>query len=266
MPEPLLVHHYPTSPFVSAASSLSNPSSLRSLAEDLGYLFFEGFVPQQLLGPVRAFVRTFAVKAGWALEEEGENGSLLAKPGAILSGRGWDDPQWIELQRSVNMLPAFHELANHPALMDVLAVLYGEPAAPAETHIVWLKLPGSPEHTTRPHRDSFYLPTCPRMWTVWVPLTVTPMEVGPLAVVPGSHRASTLPQNDAAAGIEVPHDTCWVTQAVRPGDVVFFGAATIHCAWSNVSSTAVRLSLDVRYEPRSTRDSILRPGHSAPLL
>jgi ectoine hydroxylase-related dioxygenase (phytanoyl-CoA dioxygenase family) len=98
-----------------------------------------------------------------------------------------------------------------------------------------------------------------RMWTVWIPLSATPMEVGPLAVIPGSHRSTTLPQKDALAGIDVPHDICWATQEVSPGDVVFFSAATIHCAWSNMSPTAVRLSLDVRYEPRSTRDSILRP-------
>jgi hypothetical protein len=95
MPEPLLVRDYQASPFVRATPALSDPLRLRSLAEDLGYLFFEGLMPHQLLDPVRDFVQTFAAKAGWAQEEEGKSVSLSDKPGARLSGRGWDDPKWI---------------------------------------------------------------------------------------------------------------------------------------------------------------------------
>jgi ectoine hydroxylase-related dioxygenase (phytanoyl-CoA dioxygenase family) len=264
MAEPLLPQDYPTNPFINAGPFLRDPSRLGALAEELGYLFFDGFIAHHLLDPIRSFIRSFAINTGWILPENSHPNTITASQGARLLNRGWDDPQWIELQRVVNILPPFHELIHQPNILEALAVIYGEPAAPAATNMVWLKLPGSPEHTTRPHRDGFYLPTCPRMWTVWVPLTDTPMEVGPLAVIRGSHRSPSLEQKDAMAGIEVPRHTHWATQEVKAGDVVFFNAGTIHCAWSNISPTAVRLALDLRYEPASTKDSILRPNHRLP--
>jgi hypothetical protein len=88
MTGPLLVRNYHASPLVRATPALHDPRSLRSLAEELGYLFFEGFMPQQLLDPVRDFVRTFAAKAGWAQAEAEKSGSLSGMPGARLSGRG----------------------------------------------------------------------------------------------------------------------------------------------------------------------------------
>ena len=50
------------------------------------------------------------------------------------------------------------------------------------------------------------------------------------------------------------------SQPVRSGDLVAFGARTVHCAWSNVSPSLVRLSLDLRYEARPARGRTqLRP-------
>jgi len=43
-------------------------------------------------------------------------------------------------------------------------------------------------------------------------------------------------------------------------EMVAYGAATVRCAWSNVSPNNVRLTLDVRYEPIGTPNSILRSG------
>lgn len=264
MPTPLLPSQYATEPFIDASRLRSDGASLRELADANGYLFFRGRIPERLLAPVRDFVRAFAAREGWILAEEGNAGVITARPGARLAGRGWDDPRWVDLQRTAGELPAFRELIESPLLLDILHQVYGEPAAPATANHVWLKLPGSPEHTTRPHRDTFYLPACPRLWTAWLPLTDTPLEVGPLGLVPGSHRTDAWPQTDALAGIDVPEAVRWATQPVQAGDVVFFGARTIHCAWSNVSPTAVRLSLDVRYEPLSTTDSLLRPGSVTP--
>jgi len=89
----------------------------------------------------------------------------------------------------------------------------------------------------------------PRFWTLWVPVVDTPLEVGPLAVVPGSHRRGAAPHVDNLTGIVLPPDTRLASGPVGPGDAILFGEETIHCAWSNVSQTAVRVSFDIRYEP-----------------
>jgi len=260
MPELLLASNYPTVPLRDATDALRDPERLRALAASDGYLFLPGLLPRAAVALVRAFVRRRADALGWIAREAGDPPVWTATPGARLDGRGWDDPRWIALQREVSTHPAFRALAEDTHLMDVLATLLGEPAALATANHCWLKLPGSPEHTTRPHRDAFYLPTCPRMWTVWMPLTETPSDVGPLGVVPGSHRSGEWPQRDAMAGIDVPRHVTWATGDVHPCDVVAFGAETIHCAWANTSPTQVRVSLDVRYEPRAIEGSILRAG------
>ena len=194
------------------------------------------------------------------LAEPGNPPRVLARPGARMTGRGWDDPDWIELQRAVNTSDDFHNLARFDGLMAALQAVAGEPMAVATSNHCWLKLPGSPEHTTRPHQDTFYLPDCPRMWTVWVPLSDTPLPVGPLGGVAGSHRQRWA-HIDAGTGIDMPRDVRWHTGHARPGAALLFNAATVHCAWSNMSPDLARLSLDIRYEPASLAgDSILRPG------
>lgn len=258
--QPLLSNEYPNEPYLDCSPEISSARQIAERANTQGYLFFRGLIPESLLDPIRSFVRLFAVNEGWVLPENGNQAVLKGRSGAKLSGRGWDDPRWIELQRATAQLPAFQELVSARLILDILAVVYGEKAAPAMTNHVWLKLPGSPEHTTRPHRDSFYLPGCPRMWTIWIPLSDTPIELGPLGIVAGSHRTNDWPQKEAMSGIDVPKSVKWATQAVKPGDVVFFGANTIHCAWSNMSPSDVRLSLDIRYEPLATKNSILRPA------
>ena len=247
----LLPDHYPTRPFVDATPRRDDPAALRALATDLGYLFFERLVPEALVALVRAFVREVAVGHGW-VQPDPENADVcVAVPGARLTGRGFDDPRFVELQRQVMANPDFQALVTDPRVMAALDAAAGEPMALATTNHTWLKLPGSPEHTTLPHQDVYYLPTCPKMWTMWVPLVDTPLDVGPLGVVPHSHDGEMWPHIDAWTGIDVPRDVAWATQAVRPGAVVIFDASTVHCAWSNVSPTLTRLSLDVRYEPEA---------------
>jgi ectoine hydroxylase-related dioxygenase (phytanoyl-CoA dioxygenase family) len=181
-------------------------------------------------------------------------------PGAKLEGRGWDDPRWLDFQYELSSHPDFLAMAEDRRIAGILEALFGEPAQLATVNFCWIKLPGSPEHTTLPHQDQWYLPSCPRMWTVWVPLVDTPLEVGPLGVVPGSHRGGVWPHVDRFTGIDVAPDVEWASSEVRAGDAVFFGARTVHCAWSNVSEARARVSMDIRYEPQSVgAASRLRP-------
>jgi ectoine hydroxylase-related dioxygenase (phytanoyl-CoA dioxygenase family) len=58
----------------------------------------------------------------------------------------------------------------------------------------------------------------------------------------------------------VGDEETWATGPLAPGDVVLFGAHTIHCAWSNVTPDLVRAAFDVRYEPRSLATLDLPPS------
>ncbi len=250
---------YPVTPFEDATNLLEDPKILRARAEESGYLFFKALIPSDLIDPVRAFESSISGGFGWTEPNPQNLPFQQVKPGASFAGQGWDDPRFVQLQNQVCSHAAFRRLVIDERVMRILEIVYGEPAAVATMNQCWVKLPGTPEHTTLPHQDIYYLPNCPRMWTVWYPLVDTPLQVGPLAVVPGSHK-QIWPHADHLRGIDVPKNITWATGPVHPGDIVAYGAATVHCAWSNVSAGSVRVALDVRYEPRATPLSILRIG------
>jgi ectoine hydroxylase-related dioxygenase (phytanoyl-CoA dioxygenase family) len=256
----LLPEDFAIQPFEDSTGLLEDPVTLRARAADQGFLFFESLLPASLVDPFRQLARGAFETNGWVRQEAGNPPSMKAVPGAALEGRGWDDPRWLDFQYRLSVHTDFLTLAEDRKIMDVLEILLGEPAWLAAVNFCWLKLPGSPEQTTLPHQDQWYLPDCPRMWTVWVPLVDTPFDVGPLGCVPGSRHQGLWDHAGQFQGIRVSSDVRWASSEVHAGDVVFFDALTVHCAWSNVSASHARVSADIRYEPRSVGDaSILRP-------
>jgi len=247
------------SPFNESSQLLDDPGALRSAATDQGYLHFRALIPDSLLAPVRAFTREAFAKFGWVHADSDNPPVMKAIPDAKLSARGWDDRDWVQFQLSFCKHPDFLALAEAPFVMDILDAVMGEAAWLASMNFCWIQLPGSPEQTTLPHQDEWYLPSCDTMWTMWVPLVDMPMEVGPLGVVQGSHRRSVKDHFTAFSGLQVEPKLDWVSNEALAGDVVLFSSRTIHCAWSNVSPTLAQVSAEIRYEPRSVgKDSKLR--------
>jgi hypothetical protein len=254
---PLRPEQYTHVPFRDSTSLVGNDAALAARARRDGYLYLRGVIPAAAIDPVRAFVRAYCLNLGWAVPDDENPPQLLASRTAGLTGRGWDDPRFVELQRQLRSLDAFQRLGNQAEILRVLGVVAGGDVWMATTNYCWIKFPGSPAQTTRPHQDSFYLPGVPSLWTGWVPLVDTPLELGPLGVVPGSH-SRRLEHVSNITGIDMPEGTVWATGPVLAGDIVLFDADTVHCAWSNVSSCLVRLSLDIRYE--------IKPGEGTTAL
>ena len=97
------------------------------------------------------------------------------------------------------------------------------------------------------------------MITTWFSLTDTPVESGPLRVVPGSHRDGLLTHcNDYEGngpefrGRQIPERLFENDEAVplptRRGDVVFLHKQLVHGSLANVSDN-IRWSFDLRYNP-----------------
>ncbi len=249
------------SPLEDSSQLLDDPDALHACAREQGFVYLHHFLPESLLDPVRAFTRESFADYGWVQKDADNRPAMKAVAGVKLSGRGWDDRDWVQFQLRFSKHPDFLALAEAPLVMDVLEAIMGEPAWLASMNFCWIKLPGSPSQTTLPHQDEWYLPHCQSMWTMWVPLVDTPFEVGPLGVVPRSHERGVQDHFTAFSGLQVEPEVDWQSSEVYAGDVIFFAARTIHCAWSNVSPTFARVSADIRYEPRSVgKDSKLRKG------
>ena len=111
---------------------------------------------------------------------------------------------------------------------------------------------------TQWHQDRGVLPPDAdetNMLTVWISLYDTPVEAGPLKLVPGSHRSGLLTHCKnyrGNAGREIPEKLfdvdCTIPVPTRRGDVVCLHRQMVHGSLSNVSDQ-IRWSLDLRYSP-----------------
>lgn len=95
------------------------------------------------------------------------------------------------------------------------------------------------------------------MVTVWFSLTDTPVEAGPLNVVPRTHRGDLLTHcnnysknTTMVAGRQIPEKLFPYTQATplptKRGDVIFMHKRTVHGSLANKSDN-MRWSFDLRY-------------------
>ena len=108
--------------------------------------------------------------------------------------------RWLALQQRVLADPRFAAVGDCVELLTVLEALFDGPVLTRRGDICRLALPGAPDLTTPPHQDHWYTGGTTNLWTVWIALTETPLELGPLAVLPGSHVRGLLPHAGQGVG------------------------------------------------------------------
>lgn len=117
------------------------------------------------------------------------------------------------------------------------------------------------------HADQYYWPLASeRCCTAWIPLQETPVEMGPLAFAPGSHRLKVGRDlgisDESEQRIQAALAEAGFGQSVAPfalGDVSFHAGWTFHRAGPNVTEQARRV-MTVIYMDREMR---LAESHNA---
>lgn len=220
-----------------AAGWLNDPPALRRRATADGYLYLPGLVPVEPVLALRRRVLETCVDLGWLMP-----GGDTVRPGATVGDPA--DPVFLELQRRVLPSPEFRALGLAPGLQAALTALYGHPPYGGHGDVCRVGFPGG--YTTPPHQDHAYIGGATDLWTAWLPLGDCPLELGPLAVSPGSCRAGPLPHG---ADYRVPNcEQCdWAAGDLGCGDVLLFHCLTLHRACSNRSAGRLRLSVDYRF-------------------
>lgn len=238
----------PCAPFAVSGELVAQPSALRARAQEEGYVFFRGLVPEAEIRQVRSDVTAILDAVGW-LDAGTDPGAAISTQEAKLTGT----PEFIPIYDTIQKLESFQTMAHHPALLRVAEALLGAPGMPQPSTIARVMFPTRLEYTTPPHQDFILVQGTPEVWTAWIPLGACPADLGGLAVLRGSHRRGILPVHQAkgAGGLRVEAaclDGDWRSSPFECGDTLFFHSKTVHQGLPNVSGNRIRLSVDYRYQ------------------
>ncbi|HWA28039.1 MAG TPA: phytanoyl-CoA dioxygenase family protein [Lacunisphaera sp.] len=232
-------------PLVGSDPSAESTATLRRRASRDGYLFVRGLVDA---GDVmRLGARAVQTSADLVREHVPQKGT-----------DGQWHVRWLEWQREMATAAELPPVIRNEAVIRLLECLTGHGAEPIPAQVFRALEPRRPEFVTQPHQDGFYLgPGTGDFWVAWLPLQSCPLELGPLALLRGSHKGGLLPHDRAPGGgngAQLPASAAaapWDAGALEPGDVLLFHRLTLHRSCPNLTASEYRFSVDYRLRPGS---------------
>jgi len=233
-------------PLVDSSGLRGDAVALRQRAARDGYLWLRGLHDPGAVSALGSAVLAACEQRGWLAPDRPREAAV---PRAGLRGFTFDDPRTIELQVAILPSPELERVRRTPALLAVLRAVLGAEPAPHQGDVCRVVFPDAEEHTTPPHQDGAYVGAGRECWTVWTPLGECPLVLGPLALLPGSHRHGLLPHDSgrgAASGVRSAPEDGWAAADLAAGDALLFHHLTLHRALPNHGAT-LRLSVDCRY-------------------
>lgn len=231
---------------------LGNMSALRARMEEDGYLLIRSLQPVEKVSAARQEL----------LENLNANGQLdtqypLMEGIVSPNGRG----AFLGGSKSLTRTPSFLSVVESPEIMGFFADFFESDVLTFDYK--WLRVVG-PGDFTGAHYDIVYMGRgTQNLYTCWTPLGDITMEMGPLAILVGSHRFERI--RETYGQMDVDRDNVagwfsndpielvdkfggqWQTTEFQMGDVLIFGMFTMHGSLNNVSNR-YRLTTDTRYQ------------------
>ena len=227
---------------------IGNPEQLRQRASRDGFLFFHGLLRTDVVLPLRGCVLDYASRTGW-LDPTCPMSEARAVPGKRVGDH--QDPEWVGLQVHVQNRPEMWALGDADAIHGALhAVDSRSSYLFLSTANICRVVSPHPDLVTQPHQDGHYVHVIADFWTAWIPLEDCPREMGPLALLAGSHLDGLREHSGEGVvdgGATVPDDAVWSTIDFQCGDLVLFRPHTLHRSLPNRSGDRLRMSVDFRY-------------------
>ena len=238
--------------------AMNDPEELRRRIADEGYLFFKRLQPPDKLLALRREMLTVIQRGGWLVPGTDPMDGIAQISAQCTEG----DLAYPLVYHEVYKLESFHRSAHWPEVLDMVAKIMGRPAMPHPQKIARLWFPKFTEHTTPIHQDFVHFQGSFDTLTCWAPVGDCPIELGGLAVLPGSHKVKRVLDHHFSLGagglyVDVPEqaqlnkelDVAWHTTNYEVGDTLIFPALMIHKALPNLTEDRLRVSLDNRYHP-----------------
>ena len=237
-----------TRPLEDSTPLIESPTQLQRQADRDGFVFFRGLVPDHLVFALRRTILDYASLVGWLDPSDGVREGR-AMPGKRIGS--YQDSEWVNLQVHVKNRPEMWALGKAAAIRCALKAVESRSSclSLSNANICRVYSPHL-DMVTQPHQDAYFVRMIEDFWTVWVPLGDCPRELGPLALLAGSHDGGLLEHSCLGVvdkGVMVPDDMVWSTTDFKSGDAVLFQPYTLHCSLPNGSGDRLRLSADFRY-------------------
>jgi ectoine hydroxylase-related dioxygenase (phytanoyl-CoA dioxygenase family) len=242
---------------------LGDREALQARFEDEGYLYFKELIDRDRVLALRREIVEILADRGWI-----KGGAELDVAEAIGMPVREGDEEYFLAYDEVQKLESFHSFAHDETLTGALKQALGDTAFPHPLKVARLVFPSEPEVSTPPHQDFLNNQGSPKLTAAWIPLGDCPMKQGTLAILRGSHKFGVLPlefslgpgNRQAVVPNELRDNLTWVTNDFSAGDVLLFGALTVHSALHNATGR-MRLSVDFRYqcEGEQASDLVLKP-------
>ncbi len=231
---------------------VSDSNALHERMNEDGYLLIRGLHNREKVETARQFL----------LEKLDQNGQIdksctlwdgvatQGKRGAFLGGN-----------RAVTHNLAFLNVVESPEIMNFCEAYFDAPVITYD--FKWLRVM-SPGGFTGAHYDIVYMGRGTKyVLTCWTPLGDISLEMGPLALLVGSHRFEILKETYAKMDVDRDHVTGsfssnpielvdryggrWETSSFEMGDVLIFGMYVMHGSLDNTTDR-FRISTDTRYQ------------------
>jgi hypothetical protein len=273
--------------FLSDSSAFAHDiPTLHQKMEDDGYLFIRSFFNPQDVLDARKVVMDRLMEAGIldpefsAMEGRAAKVKVVNERSALSPIKAGEiDP--IKKYNADDLTKTnrpLQDMLNQGRIMEFFSHYLGGPAR--RLNYIWFRAVGQGLGTA-PHCDWVYMGRgTPNLFTTWVPLGDTPLEVGGLMILENSHKQANRLRNYLSRDVDT-HCTNspnakklesgemlfewdgllsknpaslrekmggrWLTAEYHPGDLLIFSMRTIHASLDN-QSNRVRISADTRYQ------------------
>ena len=224
--------------------------ALRQRLDEEGYLFFKHLQDADALLNLRREMLTVMQEGGWLVAGTDPIDGIADVSQQCTEG----DLGYTDVYHEVYKIEAFHRIAHRPEVVDMVAKIAGRPVMPHPQKIARLWFPKYTDHTTPTHQDFVHFQGNFETYTCWAPVGDCPIELGGLAVIPGSHKVNHVLDHHFSLGagsLSINEEDLhgqWHSTDYEVGDTLIFPALTIHKALPNVTEDRLRVSLDNRYQ------------------
>lgn len=233
--------------------AMDDPAELRRRMADEGYLFFKRLQNPDKMRELRREMMTTIQRVGWLVAGTDPMDAIADISKQCTEG----DIDYSAGYGEVYRLQPFHASAHWPEVTGMVEKIMGRPIMPHPQKIARIWFPKYTEHTTPTHQDFVHFQGNFETLTCWAPVGDCPIELGGLAVIPGSHKVNRVLDHHfslGAGGLVVDAEAeagiapIWHSTDYEAGDTLIFPALTVHKALPNDTEDKLRLSLDNRYQ------------------